>query len=260
MAPAEIPTAVAGPSKPPQNSNNSNSNNSPPSRNPQLGPEPWFAYLPPSDDDLEDELPPYFEGENVPMGPALERLVRKGHGDMRVLLGETWVAFRILNDGGPMLAKLKLTSTRLPPLSARHKSRPVIEYAKHTRQAVLKYLAVLRWKTAVDVAHPVKPESGASASDHTSPQNTNGNGQTSFPTPHSNGSNDSPGGYVGKGKGRMMDDNGASSGITSTTRTALRGKVTDAKRIQHFMQHQNKQHEDAVAHVRHTAKVVEGLR
>lgn len=40
----------------------------------------------------------------------------------------------------------------------------------------------------------------------------------------------------------------------------VRGKVTDAKRITHFMEHQNRQHEDAVAHVRHAADMIESLR
>jgi mediator of RNA polymerase II transcription subunit 14 len=58
-------------------------------RNPQLGPEPWFAFPTPSKSDLEEELPPYFEGENVPLGELLDRVVRKGYGDMRVLVGDT---------------------------------------------------------------------------------------------------------------------------------------------------------------------------
>jgi hypothetical protein len=57
-------------------------------RNPQLGPEPWFAFPIPSDADIEDELPPYFEEENVPLGQMLDRVVRKGYGDMRHLVTE----------------------------------------------------------------------------------------------------------------------------------------------------------------------------
>lgn len=148
----------------------------------------------------------------------------------------------------------------LPRSTPRQKPRHVIDYAKHTRQAVLKYLAVLRWKTAVDV--PLAPASSASSSSSQPAQdvngnsNGNGNAQPSFPTPHSNVSNGtSPGAYVGKGKGRMVDEE-----VQAGSRAFLRGKVTDAKRIQQFMQHQNKQHEEAVAHVRHTAKMIEGLR
>lgn len=40
----------------------------------------------------------------------------------------------------------------------------------------------------------------------------------------------------------------------------IRGKVTDAKRITHFLEHMNRQHEEAVGHLRHTAKLVETLR
>lgn len=36
--------------------------------------------------------------------------------------------------------------------------------------------------------------------------------------------------------------------------------MTDAKRIAHFMEHQNQQHEVAIEHVKHVTKVVEGLR
>lgn len=57
--------------------------------NPQLGPEPSFDYPTPGVEELEDELPPYFEGENVGLGPVLEGLVKKGHGDLRVLVERT---------------------------------------------------------------------------------------------------------------------------------------------------------------------------
>lgn len=36
--------------------------------------------------------------------------------------------------------------------------------------------------------------------------------------------------------------------------------MTDAKRIAHFMEHQNQQHEVAIEHVKHVTKMVEGLR
>lgn len=96
MLPEEMPpSAVAGPSKPKPKPKAAPTPATAEvaagyrGRNPQLGPEPWFVYPTPSDDDFEDELPPYYEGENVPLGPALERLVRKGYGDMRLLLRDT---------------------------------------------------------------------------------------------------------------------------------------------------------------------------
>lgn len=58
------------------------------STNPQLGPEPYFAYPTPTPEQLEEELPPYFENENVPLGLVLDRFARKGNHDLRVLLGE----------------------------------------------------------------------------------------------------------------------------------------------------------------------------
>ena len=57
--------------------------------NPRLGSEPWFAYPTPSAEQIEEELPPYFEDENVPLGPMLDGLVRRGYGDMRVLVEKT---------------------------------------------------------------------------------------------------------------------------------------------------------------------------
>lgn len=54
--------------------------------NPQLGPHPWFAYPTPTAEEIEDELPPYFEDDNVAMGGVLDRLVRKGYGDLRGLV------------------------------------------------------------------------------------------------------------------------------------------------------------------------------
>jgi mediator of RNA polymerase II transcription subunit 14 len=56
--------------------------------NPQLGPEPWFAYPTPTYEELEQELPPYFEQENVSLGVILDRLTTKGYADLRGLLEE----------------------------------------------------------------------------------------------------------------------------------------------------------------------------
>ncbi|KIR31808.1 hypothetical protein I352_05803 [Cryptococcus deuterogattii MMRL2647] len=187
------------------------------STNPQLGPEPYFAYPTPTPEQLEEELPPYFENENVLLGLVLDRFARKGNHDLRVLLGEV-----------------------LPQLPIRERPKPIIEYAKTTRQALLKYLAVLRWKTSVDIA---STSAGSSV--------TNTAGPASFPTPHSNNdpNDNSPDAFAGKGKGKAQADE-----------LVIKGKVTDAKRIAHFMEHQNQQHEVAIEHVKHVTKVVEGLR
>ncbi|KAI9633134.1 mediator complex subunit MED14-domain-containing protein [Dioszegia hungarica] len=199
--------------------------------NPQLGPEPVFAYPTPTPEQVEEELPPGFEGDLVPLGPMLDRVVRRGYGELRGLAEST-----------------------LPSISDRQKPQPIIQYARTTRQSILKYLAVLRWKAQVDV--PIYAALNGNAAG-TSPARTNGTGHpaASFPTPHSNnGSSDSPDvaaitgyGGNGKGKGRAMDD-------------VIRGKITDAKRIEVFMGHQNAQHSAAVEHLRHTSKVVDGLR
>jgi mediator of RNA polymerase II transcription subunit 14 len=59
--------------------------------NPQLGPQPWFAYPSPTSTQLEEELPPYWDAESIPLGHLLDRLSRKGYGDMGTLLQQTWV-------------------------------------------------------------------------------------------------------------------------------------------------------------------------
>lgn len=59
------------------------------SRNPQLGPHPYFRYPTPTPEQIEEELPPYWESENVALGPMLDRLSRKGYGDMKVLVEQT---------------------------------------------------------------------------------------------------------------------------------------------------------------------------
>lgn len=76
----------------------------------------------------------------------------------------------------------------------------------------------------------------------------------SFPTPHSNGeSNDtSPVAYPSKGKARG-DGAGGEEAV-------VRGKVTDARRIQQFLEHQNAQHEVAITHIRHVTGLVDTLR
>jgi mediator of RNA polymerase II transcription subunit 14 len=138
-------------------------------------------------------------------------------------------------------------------LNPRQKPRHVIDYAKTTRQNVLKYLAILRWKAAVDTPTSAAGPSGASQATISQAGGANG---ASFPTPQTNGeSNDtSPAAYAvaGKGKAKALD--------SEDGKPVVRGKVTDTKRIQQFMEHQNRQHEEAIMHVKHTARVVEGLR
>lgn len=128
---------------------------------------------------------------------------------------------------------------RLPPLAPRQKPKHVIEYAKTTRQAVLKYLAVLRWKTSVDLATATPQANGLPAA-------------AAFPTPHSNGesNNTSPVAFPLKGKAR----------VDSAEEPVVRGKVTDARRIQHFLEHQNQQQEAAITHIRHVAGMIDMLR
>ncbi|EKD02252.1 hypothetical protein A1Q2_03399 [Trichosporon asahii var. asahii CBS 8904] len=180
------------------------------SRNPQLGPNPYFRYPTPTPEQIDEELPPYWETENVALGPMLDRLSRKGYGDMKVLVEQT-----------------------LPPLAMRQKPKQIIEYAKTTRQAVLKYLALLRWKASVDM--PSAPTTAPPAAV----------GAHSFPTPHSNGES---------------NDTSPSSLPIKKPEEQQRGKVTDARRIQQFLEHQNAQHEAAIAHIRHVTSMVETLR
>ena len=135
---------------------------------------------------------------------------------------------------------------RLPAASIRQRPRHVIEYAKTTRQAILKYLAVLRWKQQVDV--PIF--SSASTSDATP-------GVTSFPTPQTNGDSNttSPAQYgalsphVGKGKARMVFPD-----------ECVKGRLMDARRITQFLGHQNLQYALSIEHLRHVSQIVEGLR
>jgi len=115
---------------------------------------------------------------------------------------------------------------------------------------VLKYLAVLRWKTTVDLATTSAPSANGTTG-------VPGLGPTaSFPTPHSNGesNNTSPTAYPPlKGKARGVPDHAAGT-------EEVRGKVTDARRIQQFLEHQNAQHEAAIAHIQHVTKLVDTLR
>ena len=131
--------------------------------------------------------------------------------------------------------------SRLPSLEPRQKPREVIAYAKNTRQAMLKYLAVLRWKTAVDV-----PTVESSLANGQAGQQQ----QASFPTPHSSGDSSSPSYGAGKGKGKMDEE----------SKVSLRGKVTDAKRITEYLLYQNSQHDMTINHVRHSAQQIESLR
>jgi mediator of RNA polymerase II transcription subunit 14 len=135
---------------------------------------------------------------------------------------------------------------RLRGADAHKRPQAVIEYAKITRQAVLKYLAVLRWKTTVDLATTSGPAiNGVTAA---------AGPAASFPTPHSNESNNtSPTAFPLKaGKAR--------SGETDTAGEEIRGKVTDGRRIQQFLEHQHAQHELAITHIQHVTKGIDTLR
>lgn len=57
--------------------------------NPQLGPVPYFAFPAPNLEQIEDELPPPSEEDKVPLGPMLDRVVRRGYGDLRGLIDKT---------------------------------------------------------------------------------------------------------------------------------------------------------------------------
>jgi mediator of RNA polymerase II transcription subunit 14 len=57
--------------------------------NPQLGPNPFFAYPTPKPEEVEEELPPVFEGDNVPLSALLNRVVRRGYGELRGLAEST---------------------------------------------------------------------------------------------------------------------------------------------------------------------------
>jgi hypothetical protein len=61
------------------------------SRNPQFGPNPFFRYPTPTPEQIEEELPPYMEWENVPLGLLLDRLARNAYNDMNVLVNNTCV-------------------------------------------------------------------------------------------------------------------------------------------------------------------------
>jgi len=143
----------------------------------------------------------------------------------------------------------------LPSSPIQHRPRLIINFAKTQRQSFLKYLAILRWKNLVDVPSPATlPD--ASFSNATFQQ------VHSIPTPITNGSyggstdNSPAAGYIGKGKGRALtsdDDDRKKSALSQ-------GRVTDAKRVQVLMEHQNRQHEMALHHITAALGQVESLR
>jgi mediator of RNA polymerase II transcription subunit 14 len=140
---------------------------------------------------------------------------------------------------------------------------------------VLKYLAVLRWKLAVDTvqytpdpsssfpAHPngvginnqdndissMKMEAeAASPEDAMTPAQGMMNGDV----------NGSAGGH-GKGKGRTEDAAGGDGGQAIGQRIK-RGRLLDIRRLEEFMKHQNAQHAMAVTHIQHVCAGIENLR
>nr|ODN88985.1 hypothetical protein L203_02391 [Cryptococcus depauperatus CBS 7841] len=184
--------------------------------NPQLGSNPYFAYPTPSPDQIESELVRYQDEENFPLAVLLDRLAKKGNHDLRILLADI-----------------------LPQVSPKDRPKHIIEFAKSTRQALLKYLAVLRWKTSVDISSSTTP----------SINNAPPNG-TSLPTPHSNiSSNDtSPSVLSIKGKGK------------ASSQDVVRGKVTDGKRIEEYFVHHRTQQNLAIDHIKHVTLQVETFR
>ena len=149
----------------------------------------------------------------------------------------------------------RLTDLSLPSSPIQHRPRLIIDFAKNQRQSFLKYLAVLRWKSTVDVATPAIT-SEASTSNSAFQQ------IHSIPTPITNGShggstdNSPAAGYVGKGKGRAVNSEDEDHKKVAISR----GRVTDAKRVQVLMEHQNRQHEMALHHISAALGQVESLR
>lgn len=163
------------------------------------------------------------------------------------------------NVSRPSQKASKTLTFSLPSLSAPKKPRPIIEYAKTTRHALLKYLAILRWKAAVDLVAVLPDAASQTQLAQAGGAQVNG-GTQHFPTPLSlsDSTSNSPAtqqgsAYSGKGKGKATDEDVKPSAV-------IRGKVTDAKRIQQFMEHQNLQHDRAIEHVQHAQRIVENFR
>jgi mediator of RNA polymerase II transcription subunit 14 len=143
----------------------------------------------------------------------------------------------------------------LPSSPIQHRPRLIIDFAKTQRQSFLKYLAILRWKSTVDV--PARAAIHETSTFSSTVQQIH-----SIPTPITNGSyggstdNSPAAGYIGKGKGRAVV-----SDSDDRNRVAMsRGRVTDAKRVQVLMEHQNRQHEMALHHISAALSQVESLR
>lgn len=48
-----------------------------------------FSIPEPTPDQLDEELPEYYADEDIALGALLDRLVRKGYGDLRMLVDQT---------------------------------------------------------------------------------------------------------------------------------------------------------------------------
>lgn len=166
---------------------------------------------------------------------------------------------------------MALTSS-LPPLQPRDRPLPIIKYAKSTRQTVLKYLAVLRWKLAVDTVE-YAPTADSSHTTHGANGNGNGIGngigashtmkvesEAASPedamTPAVLPNGIAKAGMSGEGQG------GASHAYAYAPdgRKIVKGRLLDIRRLEEFMKHQNHQHQAAVQHIRHVCAGIEGLR
>lgn len=160
----------------------------------------------------------------------------------------------------------------LPPLQPRDRPLPIIKYAKSTRQTVLKYLAVLRWKLAVDTVE-YAPTADSSHTTHGVNGNGTGNGigigashtmkvesEAASPedamTPAVLPNGVAKAGVPGDGQG------GASHAYAYAPdgRKIVKGRLLDIRRLEEFMKHQNHQHQAAVQHIRHVCAGIEGLR
>jgi hypothetical protein len=114
----------------------------------------------------------------------------------------------------------------------------------------LKYLAILRWKTAVDVPFAASGPSNATTNTQNNP--------FPFLTPQTNGSIDSTSnspaaGYAGKGKGRATEED-------ERPVIPARGRLTDARRLIELLHHQNVQHDDVLKHLEEVIRIVEKQR
>lgn len=177
-------------------------------------------YPTPTAEDVETTLPPW-QPTNPPIALVTERLIKEQYWILQDLMTQRYAMPCTGNSS-------KADALRLPFTAPRDRPRAVIHYAQTARQSSLKLLALLRWKSTVDV----------------------GPGLLALPSSHVDSLPAFPNGF------------GEANGVEQTPSVAElnKGRLRDVSRVTTLMDYYADHFKQNVVHLENVRRQVDSLR